>query len=503
MVFGARSLETERRRMAPPIATACLAVAAGLTSVFEWAPRGALIGALVIAGGLWIAWAVSHWRWTARALLLVLPFAALPGLVLGAQGWPTLLKDFLFVLPAYAGAIPAIWRAPARAWLPRPLLIVLAGLVGVVFVDAVRTVFSGGVVVATIGLKTWLLYVPLLTLPRLIFRRSSEVLRWTRLLIFIATIPAAIGILEAVLIYSGHESLVYASYGNLAEAVTQNFVGVGPSDDFSIKRIPSTFTFVFQYYLFLLTVFPIAVGVTLGTLARRSRMLVGGATFLIALGGVTCGARGFLAWLPVEIVLLALLAPRYRGWIPAVAGVGVVSAALILGDRLVQAFELIVSLVYNYAGPTGVQQWSTAFDAGGLLGVGVGMGTGAARYVVDDLGALGPGVEAWYAKVLYEVGVPGLVLVVLLWGLVLVGLWRARSRLRPGPTRSLSDGILVMALVSVLNLYKGPFLDLDPLNVYFWFLVGLGLSLPSLAASPAAVSGAALLERAVVNEGRR
>jgi hypothetical protein len=56
----------------------------------------------------------------------------------------------------------------------------------------------------------------------------------------------------------------------------------------------------------------------------------------------------------------------------------------------------------------------------------------------------------------------------------------------------LGSAIFVFALSTIVNLVKGPVLDIDPLNVYFWFFVGVGLALPQLCAKdPAAMSRAA------------
>jgi hypothetical protein len=53
----------------------------------------------------------------------------------------------------------------------------------------------------------------------------------------------------------------------------------------------------------------------------------------------------------------------------------------------------------------------------------------------------------------------------------------------------MSVGAFVILVSTVINLYKGVSLEYDPLNVYFWFIAGLALSLPHLKVSnPAANS---------------
>ena len=39
--------------------------------------------------------------------------------------------------------------------------------------------------------------------------------------------------------------------------------------------------------------------------------------------------------------------------------------------------------------------------------------------------------------------------------------------------RRLAAPIVALLLLTMVSLFKGPYIDLDPLNVYFWLLIGM------------------------------
>src|SRR5260370_8541917 len=95
-----------------------------------------------------------------------------------------------------------------------------------------------------------------------------------RVLVAVALIPSAVGIIEAALLYSGAADTVYGFYGSLASKVTQDFAVVGIGNDIGLRRIPSTFTFGAQYYLFLFAMVPLAAAVWLGDPLKSWRSFV-------------------------------------------------------------------------------------------------------------------------------------------------------------------------------------------------------------------------------------
>jgi hypothetical protein len=458
------------------LALTCLAVVIGVSI----AVGAFLLLAVCLAVVLAALATVGHWRWAIFGLLLFLPFDALPGLLLRESGWPALIKDAIFLAPGYLGvALSVTTRQERIEWRLSPALVF--GLVGFCSIVLFQTAHEIGAspAIAAIGLKTWLLYLPLVLVGQQLFRSVGQLRRSLRILLLIALVPAVVGIAEAILVYTGHSSVVNDLYGSLASDVTQGFATVGLGSDLTVKRIPSTFTFVTQYYLFLLAMVPVACTIWLSDNDRRWRLFGGFAVALIALAGVSSGARGFLVWFPIELgLILALSGNRARRmlvWIYGTAGVLIV----MLSSLLSGVAQFLISLATDYLFGVSIREISAAIGSAGLLGAGAGTQTGAIRYVQGP--SVGVGVEGWYAKVLYELGLPGLIFVLFLFSVVLVALWSARQQLRFEPLGVLSGAILAASLTTMVNIVKGPYVDLDPLSVYFWFFIGLGLALPRLA----------------------
>jgi hypothetical protein len=452
-----------------------LAVAAGLVTT----NRLAIFLILGTTACIWVVLLSTNWRWATFMLLIVLPFSGLPTLILRQPGWPSQLKEVLFIVPAYLGAFLVARRERLHWVLPKPLAVFLIALVLVVIMQ-VGPVLVASPLVALVGLKVWLFYVPLILLPQHLFRTMDEVIRWIRGLVALALIPAVIGLAEAALIYSGSATTVYNLYGSLAPDVTQSFATVGVAHDINLVRITSTFTFATQYYGLLFSMLPLAVGIWLGDPRRGWRTFGGVATLILGIAGVVSGARGFLVWLPVQVALILWLVGRRRlllALTAVVAGGLTAFASLVAG-----VYEVLGDLVNVYLFGVSSFQMQTVVKQVGLVGAGVGSDSGATRYVLDPALYAG-GVEIWYGKVLFELGAVGLLAVVLLWLAILSILWRIRLRLRRGPLFVMGTVLFVFALTTMLNLIKGPMIDLDPQNVYFWFFIGLALTLPSLARS--------------------
>jgi hypothetical protein len=353
-----------------------------------------------------------------------------------------------------------------------------------VILVGVQTIQTGltSPLAALVGLKTWLLYVPLLVLAQQLFVRGEDITRWLRVLVVVALIPSLIGISEAALIYSGAADVVYGFYGSLASKVTQDFAVVGIGNDIGLRRIPSTFTFVAQYYLYLFAMVPFATSLWLGDPAKRWRTFGGVALLIISVAGVTSGARAFLVWLPVQLALILVLNGR-RGWLRLAALSSVAIAGFIFFEGIAAGVpQFLTSLSKDYLFGLPLRELQAAISLVGWLGAGAGMQTGAIRYLLEPGSLVGIGIEGWYGKTLFELGLPGLLIVLSVWTLCLQQLWRVRRALKAGPYRVLAGAIFVFALSTMVNLIKGPLIDIDPLNVYFWFFIGVGLAVPRLSA---------------------
>ena len=460
------------------VATALALPAAVLIGALAALPTGQTV-LLAIAGGTWIAvWAV-HWRSALLGLFLFIPVAAVPGILLQQQGWPTLLKEGLFLVPAYIGLALAASNSRSFRWpLSTGLTILLVGLVLIVIVQAIRVV-PVSPLVALIGLKTWLFYLPLLIVPSAVFASVGEVQRFIRLLVAISLIPSLVCLIQFGLIAAGRQDIAYQWYGSLAAGATQEFAQIGVSDLITVHRIPSTFTFVTQFVAYCLVTTPFCLVTWMADSRRTWRHFAALATVLVVAAGFASGSRTFYLWGPIEIALIAMMVARRRLQVAITVAIGGAVAILTAGSQLVQLVATISSLGWHYLVYTQAAEFVAAYGTTGLVGIGAGLDTGASRYVLPS-GALPVGIEGWYGVTFLELGLLGLVVVVCIWLVLLRHAWNAVRVTSGLPANPIAICAFVILLATVFNLYKGVSLQYDPLNVYFWSIAGLAIAIVRL-----------------------
>lgn len=133
-------------------------------------------------------------------------------------------------------------------------------------------------------------------------------------------------------------------------------------------------------------------------------------------------------------------------------------------------------------------------------GLGTGIDTGASRYAFADpkmfQGVGGTWYESWYVKALLELGIVGLLLVVLLMGSIMVRGLHNHFRLRDARLRVVSAAILAFLAWNLVYDMKAQYLDFDPINVYFWLLVGVLAKVAVLDRSSSEEQGQEALQEA-------
>jgi hypothetical protein len=418
---------------------------------------------------------VQSWRLAVVLALVYLPVEGVLWVALYPHTAPAALaKDFLFVIPAYIGFFYSYAKSKRSFLFPGfPMLPVLL-LAGLVLVEIANPLLDS-LLVGLVGAKVWLFYIPMAFLGYHLLRNRRDLDRLLTIMCLVAIIPAVVGIAEAVLYYTGHSHFVYSLYGSAGSAATQGFAAITVGGA-GFRRVPSTFSFVAQYYIFMTSM--VAFGyawwrrASVGSIGRNWRLAV---WLLFLVAALTSGARGALAFVPLLLIVILLIDGRLN-----ISSLGVFAA-------LAAGLALMVALVGASASGTVSDlitnariQIHSVFITGLRealhhiwLGSGTGSDTNAARYVSGAFSATGGWQESYLAKTILELGIVGLALVATVFGSIIVRGLRIRRRLRDPGLIPMASAILGLMIWGIVYTVKAQYLDFDPLNLYFWLFTGI------------------------------
>ena len=467
------------RQSVPLIAVALATCALAGIVVAVRAPAAPLVG---LAGAA--ALASVRWRSAVVLLLVVLPFSGVPVFMAGESG--LVFRDALIVAPLYVAF--ACWACGQRGELLPPLGIALPALAVFAALVLLHVAFAPSLVVGAIGAKIWLAYIPMLAIGYRFVRSRSDFEQVMKLTALLGLIPATIALAEWFTatryapdgVWTNNFGPLHHLYGAWWAQVRGSGLAMPIGDHrFVVPRVPSTFTSSSQFYVF--SVVACATGLSQALRTGQGRWFA--CAGVLALGMVASGQRQ--AWVVMPILVAAsllLAAPSRRR---ALIVVSIAAAAMVAAMIVVPASGAVLSALPEHARSTGVVAWNEMRTSvqSGLVGHGTGWDTQAAlRYGGSASNRF---VENWYAKAALELGLVGLAAVVV----ALASLhWRLFTSLRriDAERRRAAVPLCVAMLAMTATLFKGPVLDLDPLNVYFWLLIGMLLAYTGqLAREPA------------------
>ncbi|MDQ6778280.1 MAG: hypothetical protein M3071_19145 [Actinomycetota bacterium] len=424
---------------------------------------------------------VASWRRSLEWMLYYLPFSGLLPLALyPSQGAGTELKDIAFVGPAYVGALLLLLRRRERLAVPRAPVLLLGAMACLVFVQAVNPALAKPLVGA-IGVKVWLFYIPLIALGYHMYTEKRDLARLLKWMTILATIPCALGLVEAALVYGGRSAFVYHLYGAAAAATTEQFTTF-QFGGASLTRISSIFTFTAQYWFFSTAAIAIAWAAWRGNRNDPTMRWLGPTAIAIAtFASLTSGLRAAFIFTPLLLSLIA----AFDGF----------DLRRLISGAAASAFAIIVVL-YLLGIPfsplanltSGHASFILGFFGQGirfgvhhaLLGLGTGSDTAQARYAFSTVNygttfaSLG-GVwyESWYLKAFIELGVSGFVVFVCLCAALVRRSLQAHRAIVDVEARSMSAAVLALLVWTLLFSVKTALVDEDPLDVYLWLSIGL------------------------------
>ncbi len=337
-----------------------------------------------------------------------------------------------------------------------------------------------------LGLKVFLGYVPLLGCAYYLIRDKRDFLFLSRLQILLILVCCVLGFIQYLLLLTGVCQGTRGLEGNalfVTSLEARCYFGGALlySPEEGVIRLPGTFVAPWQWAWFLIssTFFTFATGFT--DPSPIWRLISLGSLVAVFINAVISGQRIALALVPICFGILLLLTGQLgnlKRFIPI--GIGL---ALVLGIAMVTNPDVVQQRTESFTGrweaspPQDfiVQQFEENWESvDGPLGSGLGRATNSARTMGKT-----KLVETYYPKVLYEVGIIGvLAFLGLVTSLTIIGFKTYRS-IKNRNFRSYGAALWVFILFISYNTYYYP-LDVDPVAVYYWFFAGVLFKLPEL-----------------------
>ncbi|MDB9374938.1 hormogonium polysaccharide biosynthesis protein HpsL [Nodularia sphaerocarpa] len=436
------------------------------------------------------------------AFLIYMPFGGTITYYIGNSPVLQLAKDSFYI-----PALVAFWQTCRKQGLPlilpqtikTPLFILLGFcLLTLIFINGGQqfnppdlglletSPNENPIAMGILGLKVFLGYVPLIGCAYYLIRNKKDFLFLSRLQVVIILICCTLGIIQYMLLASGVcQGTRNATGADLFKASIEARCYFGGSLLYSpsqgVIRLPGTFVAPWQWAWFLIssTFFAFATGFTDPAIIWR--LLGLGSLATVFINAVISGQRIALALVPISFVILLFVTGEIRNlkrFIPM--GLGL---ALILGMAMAINPGLLQQRIDSFVGRVEaappetfiVQQFQENWkNVATPIGSGLGRATNSAR-------ALGRTklVETYYPKVLWEVGIVGVMAFLALVTTLTISAFKAYRSIKDPNLRTYAAAVWVFILFISYNTYYYP-LDVDPVAVYYWFFAGVLFKLPIL-----------------------
>ena len=442
-----------------------------------------IIGALVAIPACVVT--VVNWRWSLYVLGFLIVFEGVAR-NLSNQVSVLLLKDGILAL-VYIGYMRENGLGFLRSKNMRRFFV---GFVVVTVFCAIEVINPQipSVLVGLIGLKTYVMYIPMLFLAYEVLDSPRKVERFVVFMLALGLASSALG--------------AYQSFGGI-EVVKQfqpgDVVSTWGSDgSFVSYKIPGSFAGPGNFSYFLQLVFALAIGLfysktskwvslfSLGCLGTFCFLLVLNSqrvawVFIICCflaGTFTYTTRWWLRFLRFALAALLVVAFVYA----------ISSPDNVIGSRFSEFTQGEGVNNYLYAGPSDqIGAQLEAISKGRIFGVGTGMGAPGARYLLDSGFTF---VESFLALLLYEMGPVGFFLIMGLVLLAVYDTWYAYKHSRGADHHNLVFFCLLWLVYMVITELTYAPLTIPPVAQFYWIIPGIALRISALSLKDKAAKAA-------------
>ncbi|MBD2571290.1 hormogonium polysaccharide biosynthesis protein HpsL [Anabaena lutea] len=463
----------------------------GMLLFFVGGVKIAIPGAL---GILVISLSYKYPRQALFAFVMYVPFAGTIIYMLGNSPILQLAKDAFYVPAAIA-----LWQTCKKQNQPfivpkvikTPLLILFGcSLLTLMFINGGQQLSpSDGDIpigVGILGLKVFLGYVPLISCVYYLIRNKQDFILLSRLQIVLILVCGILGVIQYILLTIGVcKGTVGVEGDALFKASLEARCFFGGSllytPEQGVIRLPGTFVAPWQWAWFLIssTFFTFATTFSDKSIIWRLISLV--ALAFVFVNAVVSGQRIALALVPTCFVLLLLLTGQIgnlKRFIPLGGGFALILVVAMAANPVVvqDRMDSFVSR-WNAAPPQAfiVNQFEENWkDVDTPIGSGLGRATNSARVMGST-----KLVETYYPKVLYEVGIVGMLAFLGFVTSITIAAFKTHRSIKNPELRTYGASMWVFILFISYNTYYYP-LDVDPVAVYYWLCAGIAFKLPAI-----------------------
>lgn len=333
------------------------------------------------------------------------------------------------------------------------------------------------------GLKILVGYVPLVACGYYLIRDRQDLRYLLRLQIIISLVCCGLCLIQYFLLTQG----ICDGNVNLPEPAFRRvtlqarcFVGGSLLYNPQLKLIslPGTFVAPWQWAWFLVASSFLTTAATVYESSLIWRILGLGAIALVLVASLISGQTTATLLVPIICFILLWVTEKNKKLLIYKLAIATFLAVLIANNFGVfgSTLDSIISR-WNYTPPQDfiVNQfnWITQ-DGVSILGNGLGKAASAAR----KLGKIKL-IETFYPRLLYEIGWLGTLVFLGVVSLITFTTFKICQSLRKSSLHSLGICLWLFILLISYNTFYYP-LAIEPVNVYYWFFVGVLLKLPTI-----------------------
>ena len=432
---------------------------------------------VILIAVAWLAIAARYPRHAVWLLLLWVPVQGWFQLNLFEDSTATVLLYEFQIVGIYAVFLaralrdPRAYGPPRVFWLALPF-VVWAGLL------VPSSVAQNGLLLTVLGLRTYLLPLPLLWIGYRSFTGRAGFENVVVILMAETVLSAAVAATQL------------ASLSSVGGAVFDVPTGYSIA---GVIRPPGTFSWSGHYGMFLLFAVPFAIGLLGMNVTVWKRL-----SFFLGLIGAIVGLmvntqRAAIVILAVILPFIVVLAGRRQALLRMAIAAGIIFVGGMIGMRVAGGVfqERMDSIGYDLNNTLVVIPLDRISDAletpmfGGGLGIASpgsgrlvpasGMGT-----ALRPLDSIKPS-ESFVAALIYQTGLPGLLFFFGFMGAILVHTMRAMRRCKNTDLHLLAACIVGFEIAMFLQSWAYDPLHFPPSRIFYWFWAGVLLSLPELA----------------------